>query len=141
MNTIKTLTFVLLNILFFSSCNHQDKLIGKWERYGDPLAGMTIEVTNVGGSFKAEIVAAPDSIQLSGFYVGDIKWRDIKKIEENKYEYVDLKKTGIPYTDPPRFKSDNGLARLELVGDTIVKTRIFAKGNEDFGAETTWKRK
>ena len=141
MRQIASLALVLFNLFLFTSCNKQDKLVGKWERYGDPLAGMTIEITNIGGSFKAEVIASPDSVQQRGFFVGDIKWRNIKRIEENKYEYVDLKKTPIPYSEPIRFQSDNGLARLEFKNDTIVKTRIFAKGNEDFGAETIWKRK
>jgi len=141
MRQIASIAFILFNLLLFTSCNNQDKLVGKWERYGDPLAGMTIEITNIGGSFKAEIIASPDSVQQRGFFVGDIKWRDIKKIEENKYEYVDLKKTAIPYSEPIRFQSENGLARLEFENDTIIKTRIFAKGNEAYGAETIWKRK
>ena len=116
-------------------------MIGKWERFGDPLAGMTIEITNIGGSFKAEIITSPDNVLERGFFAGDIKWRDIKKIDDNKYEYVDLKKTAIPYSDPIRFQSDNGLARLEFESDTIIKTRIFAKGNENYGAETIWRRK
>ena len=141
MKSITSITITLICILICSSCNHQDKLIGKWERFGDPLAGMTIEITNIGGSFKAEIITSPDNVLERGFFAGDIKWRDIKKIDDNKYEYVDLKKTAIPYSDPIRFQSDNGLARLEFESDTIIKTRIFAKGNENYGAETIWRRK
>jgi len=63
MRRIASIAFILFNLLLFTSCNNQDKLVGKWERYGDPLTGMTIEITNIGGSFKAEIIASPDSVQ------------------------------------------------------------------------------
>ncbi|MCH7763983.1 MAG: hypothetical protein IIB95_09605, partial [Candidatus Marinimicrobia bacterium] len=63
-----------------------------------------------------------------------------KKIAENKYEYIDLNKTPIPYSDPLRFTSGNGLARLEVIGDTIINTRIFAKGDEIVGTETHWRK-
>jgi len=141
MKAVKSIFPILVLLLILNSCKQpQDKLIGKWVRYGDMLQGMCIEIQNEGGSFKAEIVSEPDSIMNSGFFVGDIKWRDIKKIAENKYEYVDLKKTPIPYSEPLRFKSENGLARLEVIGDTIINTRIFAKGDEVVGAETHWRK-
>jgi hypothetical protein len=141
MKIINSLGFQFFIVFLIVSCQQKEKLLGKWERYGDPLSGMIIEISNIGGSFKAEIISAPDSVQQKGFFIGDIKWRDIKKIDKNKYEYVDLKKTGIPYSEPIRFKSENGLARLELIDDSIIKTRLFAKGDEDYGTETSWKRK
>lgn len=141
MKTVNSISLILTALLIFSSCHQpKDKLIGKWVRYGDTLEGMCIQIQNEGGSFKAEIISEPETIMLSGFFVGDIKWRDIKKIAENKYEYVDLKKAPIPYSNPLRFISENGLARLEVIGDTIINTRIFAKGDEVVGAETHWRK-
>ena len=52
MKQIASVVFIIFNLLLFTSCNNQDKLVGKWERYGDQLAGMTIEITNI--TFKTD---------------------------------------------------------------------------------------
>jgi hypothetical protein len=138
MQTIKSITFILLITLLFLSCNQQDKLIGKWERFGDQFKGMTIQIKNEGGSFKAEIIETTDAIELNGFVKGDIKWKDIKNISENKYEYQDLGKKPILYSD--KFEGDYVMARLEFVSDTLLQTRVFSKGDELIGTETQWRK-
>ena len=93
---MKPILFLLISFLFLS-CNHQDKLIGKWERIGDRFSGMQIIVKNENGSFKAEMIKTTDSI--IGFVIGDIKWKNIKKITNDKYEFEDLGKKPTEYID------------------------------------------
>ena len=138
MKNNKPTHLLCLLILIFTSCQQQDRLIGKWERLGDRFKGMQIEVSNEGGSFKAEIVATTDSIEQRGFVKGDIKWKDINKISKNKYEFQDLGKIQIVLSE--KFTGDYSLARLEFVSDTLIRTRLFTKGDEDIGTETQWKK-
>jgi hypothetical protein len=138
MKTIKPISLILLSIFIFQSCHQPDRLIGKWERISDRHKGMQILVKNEGVSFKAEIIATTDSNVLSGFVVGDIKWKDIKKISENKYEFQDLGKISIIFSD--KFGSEYVMARLEIITDTLLQTRLFAKANEVTGTESKWKK-
>lgn len=129
---------ILFSILYFSSCQKNDKLIGTWERYGDALAGMKIQVVKEGESFKAAIIYATDSNKLVGFVEGDIKWKNIKNTDENKYEFEDLAKEEVMFTD--KFEPSYSLSYLEIISDDEIHTRGFSKGRELVGTEQKWKR-
>lgn len=140
---MKIINFLLILSLIsiLLSCNQKDNLVGKWLRYGDEFSGIEIEIKDENGSFKAEITNIKlDIIEPIPFVIGDIKWKGIKKISENKYEYEDLKKNIIPYTDPIRYEGNYFPARLEIVSDSLINTRVFVKGDERYGTETHWKK-
>ena len=76
MKTHKSFLTIIVLIFFLTSCQKEEKLLGKWERYGDRFTGLTIHVIKEGESFKATIIETTDSCKLlAGFVVGDIKWK------------------------------------------------------------------
>lgn len=138
MKTYKLFLTSIFIILLLTSCQKQEKLLGSWERYGDRYAGLTVQVVKEGESFKAAIIFSPDSCKLNGFVNGDIKWKNIKNTTENKYEFEDLAKRQLIFTD--KFEPSYTLANLELVSEDEIYIRLFSKGLEDIGTEQKWKR-
>jgi len=138
MKLFKLMSIIFVSVLLFTSCQKKDKLIGKWERYGDEFAGMKIQVVKEGESFKSSIIFATDNCKLSGFVEGDIKWKNIKKTSENKYEFESLGKTQIMFSD--KFLPEYNLTNLEIISDNEVQTRVFSKGTETVGTVQNWKR-
>ncbi len=136
-NNIRNISFIFL-FLIFASCDRNDKLIGTWERHSDAWAGMKVKVVKEGKSFKAVIIHATDSNKLGGFVEGDIKWKNIEKTTEKKYEIESLGKTPVMFTET--FEPSYSLANLELVSDNEVYIRKFSKGTEWIGTEQKWKR-
>ena len=67
-----------------------DPLEGNWVRYDDDthVAGMTVAVVNNGGVLEGHIIQMMDGIGI--FNVGQVKWHNIKKISENRYDLDDL---------------------------------------------------
>ena len=122
--------------IFFLSCQNNDKIIGTWERYGDGLAGMRIEVVKEGNHIKGTIILEGDN-ELSPFVVGDVKWKNIKKTTINKYEFEDLYKQGISTNIT---ETRYNLASIELVSENEIYIRQFARGNEFIGTEQKWER-
>jgi hypothetical protein len=138
MKSFKLNISIFLSILLFTSCQKNDKLIGSWERYDDANAGMKVQVLKEGESFKAAITFATDSNKLLGFVEGDIKWKNIKKTTENRYEFEDLYKRGVIFTD--KFEPSYALTNLEIISDDEIHTRVFSKGTEWIGTEQKWRR-
>ena len=67
-----------------------DPLEGNWVRYDDEVhvAGMTVSVVNKGGVLEGHIIQMKDGIGV--FNIGQVKWHNIRKISENRYELDDL---------------------------------------------------
>ena len=67
-----------------------DPLEGNWVRYDDDthVAGMTVAVVNNGGVLEGHIIQMMDGIGV--FNVGQVKWHNIKKVSENRYDLDDL---------------------------------------------------
>jgi len=138
MKIIKCAFLITSLILLFAGCNHGDRLIGKWQRFGDRYKGLQINVIKEGESFKAVIIQVTDSSRLDGFVIGDVKWKNIKQTQENKYELEDLSKSPVLFSD--KFESSYDLTYLELVNQNELKTRGFSKGLEFVGTEQSWTR-
>jgi hypothetical protein len=126
---------ILLLTLFFINCNNPDPLIGTWERFGEFDPGMRIKIYKTNNSMIAEIVKRADKDTL--FAVGDIKWKNIIKVNDNKYEFFNLRKYYEQYGS--LFQNRYEEAYLILVNDTI-KMRLFSRGNDILGTEQPWKR-
>jgi hypothetical protein len=99
---------------------------------------MKIQVLKDGESFKSTIIFTTDSNKLGGFVEGDIKWKNIKNTTKNKYEFEDLYKQGVIFTD--KFETSYVLFNLEIISDDEILTRVFSKGTEWIGTEQKWKR-
>ena len=132
---MKTCIIFLLISIFSISCNQQDPLIGTWERYGPYDPGMRIKILKTNNSMNAEIVKRADNDTT--FEVGDIKWKNITKVNDNRYEFSNLTKYPIPFGS--LFENKYQDAYLTIVNDTI-KMRLSSKGNELGGTEQPWKR-
>lgn len=125
-------------IAFVTSCKKTDKLVGIWERVGDNqrFAGMRIQVTEDGDSFRAVIVKATEKCNENGFFEGDVKWKNIKKTAENKYEYEGLLKDASDYKVKSSFYSPY---YLEIINDSLIYTRISSNGGADeTSSEQNW---
>ena len=138
MKTSNLIILLCLSIFLLSSCKNNDKIIGTWERYGDDFAGMRVKVVKEGEHIKGTIIFATDmSKELLGFAEGDVKWKNIKKTTENKYEFEDLGKSPVGLG---KFQPSYDLTNLELVSENEIYTRGFSKGTEWIGTEQKWKR-
>ena len=125
--------------LILSSCvNESDKIIGKWERTDDEFSGMVIEVKRHGNELRGEIIQNCTHPYCNRWIIGDVKWKNIKYIEENEFEFESLSKIA----------SDNGiitetsynLYKLELFGDSILKTQAYSKGSEFIGTKQSFRK-
>lgn len=130
----KYLAYSLLLLLI--GCQSEDPIIGTWERIGDNLKGMKIKVEKNSYSYYGELIKQPENGDTT-FYVGDVKWKDIKNVGKNKYVLQDLGKYKITFGS--LFQNHYMETNLTLEND-VIKTRVFAKGNESMGTEQTWKR-
>ena len=128
--------FLSLTIIFLS-CQRNDKIIGVWEREGDAFAGMKVEVIRSGNNLNGIIIYSPEYSKTRGFVENDIKWKDIKNIEVDSYEFKSLQKTTDNYGNI--INVDYVLTRLEIKNN-IIKTRLYSKGSENIGTEQIWIR-
>ncbi|MBE9467824.1 MAG: hypothetical protein IMY72_05805 [Bacteroidetes bacterium] len=89
----------LLSIIFLitliTSCNdnnlpENDKLLGTWTRVGDNYARMKISVKKENNNCVGRIVFLPTMAQKNGFVFNDLKWKNINKINNNKYSLSDF---------------------------------------------------
>jgi len=134
-NLFRKVCVAILSIFLFASCQKEDKLIGTWERYGDDLAGMKVKVVKEGETMKGVIVFMPYKHR---FVEGDIKWKNIKKITKNKYEFEDLYKIADNWENIVEINYH--WTSIELVSEDEIYTRRFAKGSESVGTEQKWRR-
>lgn len=111
----------------------KDPLEGTWERSGegDRYEGIQVKVEKLdNGQYQAEIITLNELAKKDGFILGDIKWRNITKIKDKKYEFKDLGKS-------PALEWYE--CQMTVSGD-IIEARDVAENGEDFGSKQTWKR-
>ena len=86
--------FVFLFILIIScsdnNLSQNDKLFGTWTRVGDNYARMRISVKKKNNNCAGKIIFLPTLAQKNGFVFNDVKWKNIKKINNNKYSLSNL---------------------------------------------------
>jgi hypothetical protein len=125
---------VILSLISFS-CQREDEILGIWTRKGDDLAGMKVQVIKKGNILNGVIVFSTNYAKSSGFFENDIKWKGIKNIEGNNFEFEDLAKTVDNYGNIIEVYYDQ--ARLIVENDTIY-IRGYTKGREKIGTEQIW---
>ena len=130
--------FLLLCLsILLLSCQRDDRIKGIWVRQGDLFAGIKVEVKKTGEIVNGTIVSCPDSLLSYGITLNDVKWKGIKKLEGNNYEFEDLGKS-VDYNGNI-ISTRYSLARLLIENDTI-KIRLYVKGDEQIGTEQIWIR-
>jgi hypothetical protein len=88
--TLAIILFLVCIMPILGGCSSKsDGLVGTWERSdSSQYKGMRVMVEKLdNGEFRGTVVAA-DSGKV--FKVDDIKWKGIKNVKENDYEFKDL---------------------------------------------------
>ena len=108
-----------------------------WERTGDHFAGCLILVEPVDGQWQGRITYLPTGMSNYGWKVGDIKWRDIRKLRWQTYSLMDLHKQINPETFELQ-KSNYQEVRLRMVSgsELVVSPAAGAVGSRS----TRWQR-
>ncbi len=112
----------------------QDRLVGKWERFGDPYEGLQVDVRKVDDKYVGELVHTTDTAIYFGLELQDVKWKDLRKVNDTVYEFEDLRKRHISgkiylqYTD----------AYLRFISNDTVLITHKGMGDEMFGSKQTW---
>jgi hypothetical protein len=91
-------TFLML--LHLVGCT-SPSLTGKWKRVGDNGAGTVIQVEKAGKGYAGKLLAVSDGLQIYGFKVGDVKWKELEPVEQSKWEGLDLVKYPFPLFQGP----------------------------------------
>lgn len=124
-----------LSCLFLFSCGRQDQLIGTWERIGDDLKGMRIEIMKTNATYRGKIIQLALNDSLLPFAIGDVKWQNIRNTSSDKYDYEDLQKYQDEYGS--LFENKYRASYIKINNDTI-ETRAFSKGGEIIGTSQIW---
>ncbi len=131
--------FIIFCLLFILSCEEKkDLLMGKWERFGDQMAGAVIRVDRVGVSFQGILLHVSGELELSGFVANDIKWNGVIKKDDESYEGQDLEKR--QNTDGHVISSDYVPVRFRLLSDDILEVSSINDSPEKLGNVQKWKR-
>lgn len=128
----------ILLILLQACTEKPDLLEGKWERFDDQAAGAMIKVEHKGDVLQGMLFQVTGELANLGFVVKDIKWKDIKKKDDNYYTGLDLQKA--VNANGEVAKSDYVEVYFELISDDILEISSFAKSTEFFGTRQKWKR-
>jgi hypothetical protein len=64
---------------------------GLWERTGDKFAGCVLRVVEMDGELVGKIAILPESMSRAGWHVGDLKWRNIKRVDSKQWQLQDLR--------------------------------------------------
>ena len=116
----------------------EEPLVGKWQRYGDAGEGTVIKVAPVGESYVGQIVSVGGDLADIGFQKQDMKWRNIKRVDEQYYQGEDLLKAVYESGEVAYTRYDS--VYLRLINDDILQVSGFAKGAESVGTHQTWKK-
>lgn len=108
---MKRIIFLFLVLFSFASC--KDNLVGTWERQGDILQGMRVKINKTETSMYGEITQK--STQDGPFSLNETKWKNIKKVGANEYEFEDLNKgySGHEYAQA-HLKIDGDLLTIDM---------------------------
>lgn len=90
----KSFGLIFFAILLFSCSENKlsqnDKIIGTWTRVGDNYSRMKVTVEENNNIVFGKIIFLPTLAQKNGFVFNDIKWKKIRKINNNKYSLSNL---------------------------------------------------
>ena len=95
MSKYKNLFGLIFLIILITSCSdnnlsQNDKFFGTWTRVGDNYSRMKILIKNENNKSVGRIIFLPTLAQKNGFVFNDVKWKNIKKINNNKYSLLNL---------------------------------------------------
>ena len=65
---------------------------GKWERYGDGAAGSIVQVDKLGDKWFGTLLKPMGDLEIYRFKTGEIVWKDLQKVANQKYRGTVLRK-------------------------------------------------
>jgi hypothetical protein len=135
---MKNITVLFALIICFIGCNQQPSIAGIWERYGDEAEGSMVKVELVGKEYIGRLIKVEGALKELGFADGDIKWRSVKPIAQNKWDGQDLIKV-VDYQGVIQ-SVDYKDVYFTLLPDGALEVRKFAKETEVIGTVQKWRR-
>ena len=118
---------IVLTFVFAGCSEKKTDIVGTWERTGDEFAGMQVSVEKLDdGTYRGTITK---TVSEKDFAVGLVKWLNVKKISQGKYDYDDATNDGLLHPMTMAFEDSNTIVAHEL-----IKTDV------EVGATQTWKR-
>lgn len=110
-------------------------LEGKWKRTDSgALNGMVINVVKTNEGYQATIVELTDNMKKVGYNANDVKWKEVKELSKDTWEYKDLAKT---ITGETKWY-DMNMKFDENSKDTLKATDVASNG--ETGSAQTWER-
>lgn len=99
--------------------------VGRWERFGDPFTGLTVDVDQDDNSnFYAIINTVPYSAVQAGFSSGEVKWQKLRPVGWNVFEGESIG------AQPGVYRNDGGPDN-PTTPLTTVPIRICVDGSGD----------
>ncbi len=127
----------------YDKCKKTDEnILGIWERYGDGKAGMQVKVTKDHDGYSGKIIKSPPACQEDGFFVGEIKWRNITRQSDTSFNYYDLWKSSYD-DDKTLFEGDYKEAIIELDDDWTkinLNMKVIESNDPSLGQVQTWNK-
>jgi fructose-specific phosphotransferase system component IIB len=139
MKTPYYIFYIICVLILHTACGTKpDILEGKWERFDDHAAGAMVKVEQKGDVLQGMLFQATGELANLGFVAKDIKWKDIKRKENNYYIGFDLQKS--INANGEVVKSEYIEAQFKLVSDDILEIAAFSNNADIFGTTQKWKR-
>ena len=127
---------MLLALLLMIGCpeSASPSLVGKWQRVGDDAAGTIVQVEKGDKGYVGKLVVVFGRLQLIGFKIGELKWKDIEYVDGNRWEGLDSTKI---FVGPLLY--DNTAFTLYENG-RFLRVEAFNHEPGENGAIQRWKR-
>jgi len=119
--------------------NKNSQLTGTWFRIGDKAEGTAVQVAQVGEQHEARATLVAEHLRKFGFTEDDLIWREIERLDENRYRGKVLYKE----TEQPSGKVIKTFYREHdffLEPPDTLRSRSLASGSEVMGTEQVWRR-
>ncbi|OOM81929.1 hypothetical protein CLPUN_07910 [Clostridium puniceum] len=134
----KLISMLLCSLMVFVlvGCGSATKgLEGKWKRTDSgALNGMIINVVKTNEGYQATIAELTDNMKKVGYNANDVKWKEVKELSKDTWEYKDLAKT---ITGETKWY-DMNMKFDENSKDTLKATDVAS--NSESGSVQTWER-
>lgn len=137
MRRIKKLIIISILLGLMNGCNTKDLIVGEWERYDDLNKGTIIRVEKIGECYNAFLVKINESMYSYGFRTGEIYWKDVVKIEKNKYKALCLFKG---YENSRQIFGYSEQYIILISNDSLVTKNFISDERLISGGEHKWER-
>jgi hypothetical protein len=89
---VLSITLVLGMMVYAGGAFCAPAIEGKWERFGDGAAGSIVQVEKVGDKWLGTLLKPMGDLEKYRFKTGEIVWKDLQKVANQKYRGTVLRK-------------------------------------------------